>query len=440
MDVPVIVDVPLLTQLKLPIIFFFISLSIRAIFAFLETSITALRLFKLKEMARKVGKYESLFQTLEKDPHRLMITTLVASSCADVVSAALATHIAETICAHFHFSSGVGFSVGVSFATVAIIIFGEIIPKNLAKERGEKIFISMLWLINAVYKALYPLVSILVRFSDRIITFISGKSHDGGSEWVSSEREVRFLIEYTHAKGLLEAEKTEMIQNIFELGSTPVKEIMVPAPDVISLPADDVIQDALATFSKYRFTRLPVYKGRTDNIIGMLHQKDLFDVMFKGEKKKLEELIRPILFVPESMKINQLLREFRDQHMHIAIVLNEHGSTIGLITLEDVLEEIVGEISDEHEPATQHIIPLSQDEWLVEAPTPLEDLEDFFNISFETEDAVTLGGFLSEQLQHLPKKGERVIYKGFIFQIQKASLKRVRQVLVFKQKDSTDLK
>lgn len=430
MDTPL----PLLSQLKVPLIFFVVSLTIRAIFAFIETSITAMRLFKLKEMARKMGRYESLFQTLEKNPHRVLITTLIVSSCADVVAAALGTHITEQIFAHFNLSSGLGFSFGVGMATIAIIIFGEILPKNLARGHGEQIFTSMLWLINFVYLALYPLVSILVRFSDAVIYRWSGSDAHNSSEWISSEREVRFLIDYTHAKGLLEAEKTEMIQNIFELGSTPVKEIMVPATDVVSVSIDTSIQDALATFSKYRYTRLPVYKQRTDNVIGMLHQKDLFDIMYTGEKKDLSDLVRPIIFVPESLKINQLLREFRDQHMHLAIVINEHGSTVGLITLEDILEEIVGEISDEHEPAKQKIIPLSQGGWLVDAGIPIEDLEEFFNIEFETEDAVTLGGFLTEHLQHLPKKGERLLYKGYYFQVQKASLKRVRQVLIFEEK------
>lgn len=151
-------------------------------------------------------------------------------------------------------------------------------------------------------------------------------------------------------------------------------------------------------------------------------------------------MLRPILFVPESVKVNQLLREFRQQHMHIAMVLDEHGSIVGLITLEDVLEEIVGEISDEHEPATENIIQLKQGGWLVNASTPLEQLKTVLAISFESESSLTLGGFLIEQLQHLPKKGERVLYKGFYFQVQKASPKRVLQVLIFKAKDSQLIK
>jgi Hemolysins and related proteins containing CBS domains len=140
--------------------------------------------------------------------------------------------------------------------------------------------------------------------------------------------------------------------------------------------------------------------------------------------------------VPESLQISQLLREFREQQMHIAIVLNEHGSVIGLITLEDVLEEIVGEITDEHEPSSEKILKLQQGGWLVDASITLENISTEIGISFETKSSVTLGGFLTERLQHLPKKGDRLLYKNYYFQIQKASPKRVQQVLIFEEKDT----
>ena len=423
----------LISQLSVPLVLFFVSLLIRAIFAFLETSITALRLFKLKELARDTGyRYESLFKTLEKDPHRVLITTLIISSFADVTCAALATNIMETIFQHFHLSTGLGFSLGVGVGGIMIILFGEILPKNLARSHGERMFSSMLWMVNFVYYILYPIVTIFIRFSDSLFTHIKGKRVP--SEWVSSEREIRFLIDYIHAQGILEKEKTEMLRSIFDLGRIPVKDIMVPATDIISVDVETPINDVLKAFSKYHFTRLPLYEKKPDNIIGMVHLKDIFVMLSQGEQKALKELIRPILFVPEMVKINQLLREFREQQMHIAMVLNEHGSLTGLITLEDVLEEIVGEISDEHELYSEKIFPLQQGGWLVDASIPLDELSRELDVTFETEDSSTLGGFLTEKLQHLPKKGERILYKNFYFQVKNASPKRVKQVLIFTQK------
>lgn len=425
----------LLSSLQLPVILFFVALGLRAVFSFLETSITALRLFKLKELAQTTGHYEALFQALEQSPHRVLITILIANSLTDATCVALATHISEMVFSYLKFSSGFGLSIGVAFASVTIIVFGEIIPKNLAKGSGERLFKSMLWLTNLVYYALYPMVSFLIKVSDFLVFKIMGKkAYESGSEWVSSEREIQFLIDYISQQGLMETEKTEMLQNIFELGQTQVKDVMKPEPDIISIDVNATIKDTLELFAKHQYTRMPVYEGQSDNFIGLIHQKDIFVLLSRNETKTLREIIRPIMFVPESIKVNQLLKEFKQQQMHMAIVLNEHGSCVGLITLEDVIEEIVGEISDEHEPVPEKIVQLKQGGWLVDASVELEDLEKVLHIIFDTQESVTLGGFLTELLQHLPKKGERVLYKCFYFQIQKASQKRVFQVLVFAEK------
>lgn len=429
--------IPLSSSLNASIIVFFIALIARAIFSFLETSITALRLFKLKELAATTNQYQSLFNALEKTPHRVLITILIADSLADVTTAALATHIMENLFARLNLSGSLGFSLGIGVASLAILIFGEIIPKNIAKSYGDRLFKSTLWLTNILYYIFYPLVTFLTRFTDFIVYKLGGaKALETSSEWVSSEKEVQFLIDYISEKGLMDTQKTEMLQNIFDLGRTPVKEIMVPATDIISVNITSSTKDILDIFVNHRYTRLPVYEGKIDNIIGMIHLKDIFALIIRNEDKPLRDLMRPILFVPESVKVNQLLREFRQQHMHIAMVLNEHGSIVGLITLEDVLEEIVGEISDEHEPTAENIIQLKQGGWLVNASTPLEQLRPILGVSVESESSLTLGGFLIEQLQHLPKKGERILYKGFYFQVQKASPKRVLQVLIFKAKET----
>ncbi|MCX5922408.1 MAG: hemolysin family protein [Candidatus Dependentiae bacterium] len=427
----------LLSAIQLPVILFFIGLSTRAILSFLETSVTALRLFKLKELAQSTKQYDTLFKTLEQSPHRVLITILIANNLADAVTIVLAAHITQTIFESLQLSSSLGVSVGVAFASLTTIVFGEIIPKNLAKGQGERLFQSMLWLMNILFYVLYPLVTVLIKISDYLVFKITKKrTSEGGSEWVSSEREIQFLIDYIHEKGLMEPEKTEMLQNVFDLGHTPVKEIMVPATDIISVNVSTTIKNTLELFSKHRYTRMPVYENQSDNFIGMVHQKDIFVLLSNNEDKPLKDIMRPMLFVPETVKVSQLLREFRQQQMHIAIVLNEHGSVTGLITLEDVLEEIVGEISDEHEPVSEKIIPLKQGGWLVDASIPLEDLEPLLSFIFETEDSVTLGGFMTEQLQHLPKKGERVLYKEYYFQVQKASQKRVQQVLIFAEKSA----
>lgn len=422
-------------MLTFSIIGFFIALFACSLFSFLETSITAMRLFKLKELQSSIGKYHLLFETLEKNPQRVLITTLIASCLANVIVSVLGTNIIEAFFAQFQFSTSIGIPAGIGIVTIAILIIGDIIPKNLGKAYGEKLLGSTLWFMNIMFHTCYPLVTLLLRVSDAVLYKIGGqKALDGSSEWVSSEKEIQFLIEHINEKGLMETEKTEMLQNIFELGTTPVRETMIPAGDIISVNVSAPLSEVLEIFSKHQFTRLPVYQDKPDNMIGMVHLKEVFLQLLQKTDKKLNELIRPIMFVPESVKVNQLLKEFREQHMHIAIVINEYGSITGLVTLEDLLEEIVGEISDEYESTEQKIIELKQGGWLVDASVSLDELGEVLHIEFEAEDAITLGGFLTEVLQHLPKKGERVEYKGFCFQIQKASVTRVQQVLIFSEK------
>ena len=413
--------------------YFGISLLLCALFSFLETSITALRLFNLNELAKSTGGYKNLFTALEKEPQRVLISILIANNIANVSAAALITHVMEEIFAKMHLSEGLGFSLGIAIATGTILIIGEVIPKNIAQSQGQRLFKYTLWFTSIVYFLMYPVVVVLFALSNFITSLFREKGDDSGQA-IASEKEIQFLIDYINKQGKMDTDKSHMLHSIFELGHTTAEEIMVPEADIVTLNVSSSLSEALGMFSKYHFSRLPVYEHKADNIIGMVHQKDVFLLLSKGEKKELKELVRPILFVPESMKVNQLLRQFKQQHRHIAMVLNEYGSIIGLVTLEDAIEEIVGEINDEHESVAEHIVPLERGGWLVYAGVDLDELELLVNVRFDTEDAVTLGGFLIEKLQHLPKKGERLVYKEYVFQIQKSTEKRIVQVLIFKNK------
>lgn len=419
------------TFLYTNILFFGITLVACAIFSFLETSITSLRLFKLKEIARTRKNYKRLLNLLEHSPDKILITILIANNLADVTAAMISSQIMETISVKLNIAGSLGFSLGIGLTTAAILIFGEIIPKNIAKVHGDKLFGSTLWLTNLVYYLLYPFVHLLVKLSNFFVRRIGTKADIGES--IASETEIKFLIDYINEKGLMEREKTIMLKSIFELGTTPVKEIMVPETEMISISAQTGLKEALQLFSKHPFSRLPVYENEPDNIIGMLHQKDLFLMLLRNEERPLKDIIRPIMFIPETVKVNQLLREFREQRMHIAIVINEYGGIAGLVTLEDVLEEIVGEISDEYESVAPKVVSLKPGSWLVDASINLEELSSLLNITFDTDSAITLGGFLTEQLQHLPKKGEQLHYKSYTFKIQKAGVKKVLQVLIFEK-------
>jgi len=410
------------------LLLFIIALAFCTLFSFLETSITALRLFKLKELAQKSGNYKEIFRSLENNPNQLLNTILVANTLASTTAATIGTFLIERNLSSF--PSTISFVLAILIVTTALLVFGEIIPKNIAKAHSEKLFTSTLWITNLFFYTLYPLVTFLVRFSNYIIRILLGPTPPN-NDMVVSEKEIKFLIDYIDEKGLMDSEKTCMLRSVFELGKTSSKNIMVPFTSVITIDVKKNIEQAYEYFNIHHFSRLPVYENKPSNIIGMLHFKDLAPLLSTKKDRLLKEIIRPILFVPESMKINQLLKEFKSKHIHLGIVINEHGGVIGLVTLEDILEEIVGEIHDEYETVTPKIVPLKPSGWLIDASIDLEELGRILSIKFESESALTLGGFITEQFQHLPKKGERLQYKNYTFQVQQANNKKIAQVLVF---------
>ncbi|MFH1644243.1 MAG: hemolysin family protein [bacterium] len=418
-------------EVFLYLIFFFISLFFAGLFAFLETSFTALRLFKLKELESTFSKYKNLFKCWEENPQRILITILIANNFAHVLSSVLITEVMQVLLGN------VGLAVGVPTATIMILIFGEIMPKSLAKTHHERIFHSSLFIINFLYKLLYPLVSVLLKIAKGFFSYLGRPDLLDIKDNVS-EKEIEFLIDYSDEKGLIEAEKSEMLQNVFELGQTLVKEIMVPTTDVKNIDIDSGLDEAMEILSKYRYSRLPVFKDKEENIVGIIHQKDIFELIYKNQKKPLADLVRPILFVPESKRINQLLSEFLKKGRHMAIVVDEYGSIAGLVTLEDVIEQIVGQIRDEHEKIRTEIVPLEEGGWIIDAGISLEEMQNLLGIKFEVEESITLAGFMNEKLQHLPQNGEKFSYRGYSFKVQNASPRRVLQVLVVKEKEDSE--
>src|SRR3990167_4790020 len=338
---------PLQSQsIPMELILFFVALSFCALFSFLETSITALRLFRLQELLNSNTRYNALLKTLEQEPQRVLITILIANNIFNVTASALMSKLTTSFFANLQWSQGLGFFAGIAIATAAQSILGEIIPKNIAQAHSERYFKSTLWFVNLTYFLLYPLVKVLSLLSNFIIKRFQTENVDS-SNAVVSEKEIQFLIDYINKQGLIESDKTQMLHSIFDLGHTTVREIMVPETDMIVLSINASLQEALEMFRKYHFSRLPVFDEKIDNIIGILHQKDIF--LMLSDKQTipipLKELVRPIMFVPESMKVSQLLHQFKQQQHHIAMVLNEYGAIIGLVTLEDALEEIVGDIN-----------------------------------------------------------------------------------------------
>jgi len=412
------------------IIFFLISITTCALFSFLETSITALRLFKLKEIELATPKYKYLFQAFDKNPRHILISILIAANLANVTCAVISQRLTDSLFQRFEVPEGLSFILGILITTIMVSIFGEIVPKSIAQSMGSKTFTSTLWIVNIFYRILGPIANQI----NNISMFISRSSGEENEEdQIISEKEIQFLINYIEEKGLMDYEKTAMLKNIFIMTQTSVKEILIPKSEIVSININDDISTFINKFSEYQFSRFPIYQDNPENIIGIVYLKDLLFALQNKPSIKLQELMRPIIFVPDNMKVNELLKEFKLQHIHMAMILDEYGNTIGLVTLEDALEEIVGDIHDEHDitrdsEKIRTLIP--HVEWLVDATIDLDRLQPLLKITFSTQSAVTLGGFISEQMQHLPKEGEFIFYKNFNFAIEKADSKRVLLVKI----------
>ncbi len=420
------------------LLFLLISLSLCALLSFIETSITAMRLFKLKEIAQGTSKYRGLFQVFEHNPNRVLISVLIAYNLVNVLAAIFSSEVMAALTKSLNISETLGFVVGILLTSTTILLT-DLIPKNIATIHGERLFKSTLWVTNIIYWIFHIPVTFLSRFADIVTHWIAGSSVKDTQDAFATEKEIQFLLNYINEKGLMEGHKISMLKSIFELGTTPVKEVMVPETSIVTINVNSTQKETLDLFSKCQFTRLPVYDEKSDNIIGMVHQKDFFQLLSRGEDRPLRDIVRPIMFLPESAKVLRVLKDFREQRVHIAMVLNEFGGITGLVTLEDVIEEIVGEISDEYEAVPEKVILLKSGGYLVDASIELEEFGKLLGIEFETEDALTLGGFIIEQLERVPATGERLEYKNFHFKVQQATPKRILQVLVFAHEFPEDI-
>ena len=417
-------------------VIFLISLGTCALFAFMETSVTAIKLFKIKELEDKSSKYKGFLETLEHRPQLILITILIATNMATIITAVLLQNIIENLFSDLNLPPGIGFSVGIAIGSIIVTIIGEVIPKSMAQSKSEGLS-SLLWIAKLMYQVFSPVCKPLV-----FITEYFTKSNKKDDQM--SEKELHFLVNYMGKQGIMEPDKINMLQNIFRMGDTHVKEILIPNSSIINVSVDSTTEEILNLFENYRYSRFPVFEKNTENIIGIIYQKDLFlSLQLNKNKARLKDLIKPIIFVPDSLKVSELLKEFKRKSIHMGMVLDEYGSVTGLVTLEDALEEIVGDITDEHDHnqnSDKIKVIKNNQEWLVNATADLDRLEDFLQAIFEVETAVTIGGFLTEQAQRLPEKNEQIFYKGFCFTIEKANKKRIIQVRITrKTKESSCL-
>jgi CBS domain containing-hemolysin-like protein len=328
--------------------------------------------------------------------------------------------------------------LGAVVATVAVlslvaVLFGLFVPRSIGRRHAKQVLLLMVFPLEVITWITWPLVAVLF-FLTRVVTAPFGADPREGT--LVSEEDIKALVETGEQQGVLDVEERDMIHSVFALGDKKVHEVMVPRTDIVAIDVNTPPQEVLETVVKAGHSRIPVYEGSPDQIIGVLYVKDLFRRLARGEKEMtIRPFLRPAQFVPETKKVDELLREMQKDKVHIAIVVDEYGGTAGLVTIEDLVEEIVGEIRDEYDVENEMILPVSENEAVMDARVPFSEVQETFGIEPPegVADFDTLGGFVTHELGRLPKVGETIERDGVKFVVESVEGRRVGRVRVIRE-------
>ncbi len=325
----------------------------------------------------------------------------------------------------------ISFFVGFSIITALHIILGELAPKSLAIQKAEAVTLFVAMPMLTFNKLMYPAVWLLNHIANWVV-HILGFQVAGEAEEAHTEEEIRILMEESHRQGLIDKTELTFVDNVFDFADRSVREIMIPRTDMVCVYVEDSFRENLRTALENHFTRYPICDEDKDNIIGFLHIKDLLRTLENGSEKALDlkSLARKVLAVPESMPISNLLRILQKQKSQLAIVVDEYGGTAGMVTIEDILEELVGEIQDEFDEEMPLVIKKGENTYSVDAKLLLEEINDMLEMTLDSESFDTIGGWLYSKIEIPPQVGEMVTYNGDEFTVEEVDNMRITRVLI----------
>lgn len=378
-----------------------ILLILSAFFSSAETSLTTCNRIRMRTLAEDGDKRAERVLRITDDSGKMLSAILIGNNIVNLSASSLATSLAIKAWG----SVGAGIATGI--LTMLILIFGEVSPKTLATIYADKISLIYSGTIEFLMKILTPLIFIVNKLSMGFLFLL--RVDPMAKDSLMTEEELRTIVDVSKENGVIESEEHAMINNLFDFGDAQAKEVMVPRIDMTFANITNTYEELIEIFQEDKFTRLPVYEESTDNVIGIINMKDL--LLYKDKEHfSIRDVIREPYFTYEHKNTAELFMEMRKSSISLAIVLDEYGTTAGLITLEDLLEEIVGEIRDEYDTDEEDpIIQMNDREFLVLGSTNLEDLCEELNLNFTSESYDTIGGYLIGLLDHLPEKNEIII-------------------------------
>jgi CBS domain containing-hemolysin-like protein len=402
---------------------------------------------RIEQLVEEGNRSASRVKRLIANPGRFLAVTQIGLTFLGFLASAYAAVNLTTSLEVFLRDTGIpGLSTSATAISLIVvtlllslftIIFGELVPKSLALAHAESFSLRLSGFVEVMLGLLGPLVAVLTAITTRIAGVLGAGEQAQG---VMSTEELRILVERGGEQGILEAEEEQMIQAVIELGDQRIHEVMIPRIDMVSLAASASLDEVIDKVINEGHSRIPVYEETVDEIIGILYAKDLLPFLRPSNDGRpgLRSLLRTPVFVPESMSVDDLLHEFQRRKVHIAIVLDEYGGTAGLVTIEDLLEEIVGEIQDEYDEEEPLIVRLSDDEARIDGRADVDDLGELFDtdLGLEDEDEYdTVGGLIYHRIGGVPKPGDQVQVDGLTLTVETTDGRRVGKVLAVRERD-----
>jgi putative hemolysin len=401
------------------VILLLIFLILSGFFSSAETALFSISKTKARHIAKKEGKSYLLIKEMKDDQHRLLSTILIGNNVVNIGAAALATSIVIGILPNY----AVGVTTGIM--TLLILVFGEVLPKSIATRNNIMVARIAIYPLYWMSILLYPIILFL-----NFIPKITGKIKKTPA---ATEEELMTFVEVVEEEGEIKEEEKELIHNIFEFDDTNASEIMTPRTDMFVVKADDELQ--LEEIVRSGFTRIPVIEDDIDHVIGTIHIKDIFLHQATSNKEiDIKKIMRSPYFVPENKKLDSLLQQFKMGKHHMAIVVDEHGGVSGLITLEDALEEIVGEISDETDKDEPHIIKLKNREWIVPGKSDIDEVNEEIGMEIlESSEYDTFSGYFLEKIGRIPDEKDELEMGAFVVAVEEMEGNRIKKFIVRKK-------
>ncbi len=390
-----------------------------------EIALFSLSDIKVRKLVRQRRRGARILRKLKDEPHKLLVTILIGNNLVNIAAAALATLIFTEIFG----SQGLGIATGIM--TFLILVFGEITPKSFCHQNAEKVSLVIAGPLYVLTKILYPIVVFIEYLSLGMLRVFGTRKRKPKI----TEEEIHTALSMGTELGVIEKDEEEMIRNVFEFGDTVVSEIMVPRKKIAAIRSDMRLSDVLMKFLESRYSRIPVYKNSFDNMIGVIHIKDILKHLKRKQfDMEIEKIVSPVMFAREDRNLNLLMDDFRETGTHLAIVTDKKGDVKGLVTLEDLLEEIVGEIYDESDVKKTKLRLLDEKSIIVEAETPLKDITRVMGIEFKGKDLKTIADLIVKKLGRFPKEGDKIRMKNFRIIVKDADKDRIKRIKIVKKR------